>query len=416
MSITCGFFNSIGEDRPYDAEQMSSILDGIVLDGVLYTVPIDGSIDNNDRFLVEANGGMSILIGRGKAWFNHTWTLNDTKFALTLASSHGVNDRIDAVVLEVNTNVDKRENTIKIITGTPNTEPERPTLIRESGVFQYPLAYITVTHAVTDIASADIENVVGSADTPYARSISDSVSLQIMNSLEVTEPGYALDARQGKELQDQITSSNNAIGKINTSIDDMTDQLGVTSGTYRGAKFRFGVTSRGEYGYIKEVDGADTVIPFRKDFKVLYLGEADHDGTQFDISRIVNDADYRDFTAEHNFFLADPYFACVISEHPSVNTNTKKADYSSYGVYAKAKIYSSNYFTIGAPTLSYNPNSGALLVTGLSNSLSGIFGIEASLMAPRNGEDDQMETSQSSGGTMQIITHVKVYLVYHQEV
>ena len=38
MSVTSGFFDSINGDRKYNAEQMSSIFDGIVTDGVFQNI------------------------------------------------------------------------------------------------------------------------------------------------------------------------------------------------------------------------------------------------------------------------------------------------------------------------------------------------------------------------------------------
>ena len=35
MAVTSGFFNSVNHDRLYDAEQLSSIFDGIIIDGVM---------------------------------------------------------------------------------------------------------------------------------------------------------------------------------------------------------------------------------------------------------------------------------------------------------------------------------------------------------------------------------------------
>ena len=59
------------------------------------------------------------------------------------------------------------------------------------------------------------------------------------------------------------TNVQGAIDEVNshmkTGINDVKAQL--TSGEH---EFRFGVTADGEYGYHKEVEGADTVVPFNK--------------------------------------------------------------------------------------------------------------------------------------------------------
>ena len=68
MTITSGFFNSVNHDRLYDAEQVSSIFDGIIKDGVYESI--------GDAFMVTPNSDLndSIIVGTGRAWFDHTWT------------------------------------------------------------------------------------------------------------------------------------------------------------------------------------------------------------------------------------------------------------------------------------------------------------------------------------------------------
>ena len=94
MSVTYGFYNSLNGDRKYNAEQISSIFDGLIVDGVFASI--------GTAFAVEAAGGLTVNVGIGRAWFNHTWTLNDSILPLTAPESEVLLDRIDAVVLEVN--------------------------------------------------------------------------------------------------------------------------------------------------------------------------------------------------------------------------------------------------------------------------------------------------------------------------
>lgn len=159
--LTYGFYNSVNHDRTYDALQMSSMLDGIISDGVFENV--------GNKFYVSENpdAALSVLVDPGRAWFNHTWTVNDSRMVLTIPESHQTLARIDAVVLEVNADIAVRENSIKIISGEPSSDPQRPTLINTETVHQYALAYIRVSPRATTIAQADITNMAGSTDTPY---------------------------------------------------------------------------------------------------------------------------------------------------------------------------------------------------------------------------------------------------------
>lgn len=168
MSFTYGFYDSINHDRTYNARQMSEIFDGIINDGVFESI--------GSKFMVSAVSGMQIKVGSGRAWFNHTWTNNDSDMPLTLDAAEPLYKRIDAIVLEVNENQDTRANSIKIIKGTPASTPSKPTLINTDGIHQHILAWITINGGATAITQANIENAVGTSATPYVTAI-----LQVTN-------------------------------------------------------------------------------------------------------------------------------------------------------------------------------------------------------------------------------------------
>ena len=94
MSVSSGFFNSLNGDRKYNAAQMSAIFDGLIIDGVFASI--------GTAFAVKAAGGLTVNVGIGKAWFDHTWTVNDSILPMTAPEAEVLLDRIDAVVLEVN--------------------------------------------------------------------------------------------------------------------------------------------------------------------------------------------------------------------------------------------------------------------------------------------------------------------------
>lgn len=169
MSLTFGFYNSLNGDRKYDAKQMGQIFDGLIADGVFATV--------GDAMMVKANGGMDVNIGIGRAWFNHTWTYNDSPMILTLEPSDTLLERIDTVVLRINDSDDIRKNEIVIITGYPASEPQKPELIHDEHVNEYPLCYISVKRAVTEITQADITNTIGTSECPFVTGIIDTIDI-----------------------------------------------------------------------------------------------------------------------------------------------------------------------------------------------------------------------------------------------
>lgn len=172
MSVTYGFYNSLNHDRRYDAIQMSSIFDGIIRDGIFMSI--------GTRFQVLADSEMMVTVGTGRAWFDHTWTLNDSLLPISIPQSEVILNRIDAIVIEVNAEPAVRANSIKVVKGTPSSKPARPTLTNTATVHQYPLAYISVGAGVTSIRQADITSMIGQGSTPYVTGILETINIESM--------------------------------------------------------------------------------------------------------------------------------------------------------------------------------------------------------------------------------------------
>ena len=170
MSLSSGFFNAVNHDRLYNADEMSRLFDGLIRDGVFASI--------GTCFVVTQNTGMTVSVGVGRAWFDHTWTLNDAILPVEIGQSEMLVPRIDAVVIEVNHEEAVRQNSIKVIKGTPGTNPAKPTLTKTDLVKQYPLCYITVGAAVKEIRQADIENAVGTTECPFVTGILEVISIE----------------------------------------------------------------------------------------------------------------------------------------------------------------------------------------------------------------------------------------------
>lgn len=167
--ITCGFYDSLNGDRRYGSISFGSIFDGVVREGVFMSI--------GTCLQVTAGNGMGIIVGAGRAWFNKTWTLNDAPYPMELSKSEVLLGRIDAVILEVNQTRSVRNNTIKIIQGAASGNPTRPALKKSGGIYQYPLAYISVGAGVTSIRTADITNMVGTSETPFVTGILETINI-----------------------------------------------------------------------------------------------------------------------------------------------------------------------------------------------------------------------------------------------
>ena len=170
MSVTFGFYNSVNHDRRYNALQMSSIFDGIIRDGIFMSI--------GTAMVVKAASGMTVNVGEGRAWFDHTWTLNDSELPVKLEASELILNRIDTIVLDVDHRDSVRANSIIAIKGTPASNPVAPTLIRTTDHNQYPLCNIYVKAGVTEITQSNITNLVGTGSCPFITGILESIDIE----------------------------------------------------------------------------------------------------------------------------------------------------------------------------------------------------------------------------------------------
>lgn len=172
MAFTCGFFNSQNGDRKYNAEQMASIFDGLIKDGVYDTV--------GEIFAVTPGTGMQVLVGSGRAWFDHTWNNNDASYPLAITAADVSLPRYDAVVLETNHSDTVRTNRLRVVTGTPASNPAKPTMASSANVKQHPLAYIKVTAGAKAITQSMIQVVVGTSECPFVTGIIDTAEIDAL--------------------------------------------------------------------------------------------------------------------------------------------------------------------------------------------------------------------------------------------
>lgn len=171
MALSCGFYNSLDHDRKYNAEQFGSIFDGVIHDGVYMNI--------GGTMMVKATGAdMTVNIQTGRAWFNHTWTLNDTIYPIILPDAEQMLSKIVAIVLEINNETNVRTNSFKTIVGTPASQnPQRPILVNTESIHQYPLAYILIKPGVEVIKQEDITNMVGTSVCPFVTSVAASMNV-----------------------------------------------------------------------------------------------------------------------------------------------------------------------------------------------------------------------------------------------
>lgn len=149
MAIKYGFFDSIGGDRKYTADDISNYFLKLISNGVFATPATSMQV-------VESSG-MTVNVSEGWGFIRCKYINNTTYEALTIEPADIVLNRIDRVVLRLDPAVSSRNITIAVKKGTPAATAEPPELTRiTGGIYELSLAQIAVNAGATAITQADI--------------------------------------------------------------------------------------------------------------------------------------------------------------------------------------------------------------------------------------------------------------------
>ena len=144
--LTYGFFNSLNGDRVYNADQMSSMFEGLITDGVFESV--------GNKLQVTAGSGMNVNVGTGRAFLEDRWCRNDAIVSVTINAANVTLPRWTAVVLRKN--VTNRNIVLATVDGEAAEIPTKPGITRSGDVYELCLAYVYVEASATAITQVDI--------------------------------------------------------------------------------------------------------------------------------------------------------------------------------------------------------------------------------------------------------------------
>ena len=360
MAITSGFFDSVNGDRTYDADQMSNYFDGLVSNGVYESI--------GDRFLVRsANNGMGITVGTGRAIIQSRWVKNDATATLTLDPSDVQLNRVDAVVLRLDTNARDISLVIKKGTAVSGT-PTIPAITRNESVYELYIAAVYVSKgatqptSITDLRPSSycgwVTGVVQQVDTSdlfnqwllaYTRQFNtfqafiDDKEAAFNEWFTKLTKQLTVEAGMTK-LQNVIwiSASSNAvpINEINSELEDYDENSDILfvymEGVYltEGVDYTFDTMKVGSYTYklvsLKKAVGKQTqftLVVLRSTLgkSVLVAGDAtpDIDGVEKSIvDAIVSDAVTVDL-------LDEPYASSLENAYIDDNSGAIVSSYSS---------------------------------------------------------------------------------------
>lgn len=237
MTVKFGFYDSLNGDRLYNANDFNTIFEGIFSDGVFEHV--------GDALIVEHNPGvMGVLVKTGRAWFNNSWIRNTSILSVVLTPSSLIHDRIDLIVLEFDSSITVRENSIKVVTGVPAAIPIPPVLANTSTLHQYALAEVLIPATSSEVLLTDITNKIGSVGTPYSRSlISEPSSGPVTTTLNDFQVGDGIGNWVTKTLAQTITILRTSLDSIYAAIIHNHSASDITSGTLNDSRLPLPTTT-----------------------------------------------------------------------------------------------------------------------------------------------------------------------------
>ena len=217
MTIKSGFFNSLNHDRVYDADDINSIFDGIITDGVF------GNIGS--KFNVTPGSGMTVNVGTGKARFHQIFVENDANLVLQVSQSDVLLNRIDAVVIRVDRTMNGRIGNIVIVKGSPSQNPAAPTLSNENQIWDMPIAYVNVKANANKINFSDIQYLVGRNTTPLITAPMQTVNVEsYVSNMEAQFSDWFSDVK-GKLSTDAAGNLQNQINILKPKVDAVNSAL-----------------------------------------------------------------------------------------------------------------------------------------------------------------------------------------------
>lgn len=312
MALEFGFYDSINGDRRYNAIQMSEIFEGLINDGVYASV--------GETFATYATAGMTVAVGSGRAWFKNTWNRNRGRLPLEVSQADPAFDRIDSVVLQVNSEDMVRHNDIILVKGNVALSPEPPILQATGKVYFLRLANIRVKAGATNITAADITITVGSSECPFVTSILQQTNIDVLFAKWDKEFRDWWDTIRLILNENVATNLQNQIDALNGRVDKSIMRVGDISFSSNAIPF--------DYGTWEKLDGHEkSIASVHTDVVLKRLGIESFDNLESIYSlKVFNTFEQMPFSVviryDHMFYYAidgweDEYLVNMIIEDSS---------------------------------------------------------------------------------------------------
>ncbi len=134
-------------DRTYASADFAEYFSSFIGNGVF--------VEQSDSLMVQPSSGLNIKVQVGKAWINgYFYSLTEQPKTLALARGDNRYARIDRVICRLN--MENRLIEIKVLEGTPSSNPVAKDIERNDAHYDLVLAEVAVSAGATSISAKDI--------------------------------------------------------------------------------------------------------------------------------------------------------------------------------------------------------------------------------------------------------------------
>ncbi len=249
------FFNSVNGDRKYDTKDWANYFNKFITNGVF---PSPSS-----NLQVVTGDGMNVIVKAGPAWINGYCYENTSDLTLAIEAADGVLNRIDRVVIRLDTI--GRQITAAVKKGTFASSPVAPTLQRDADAYELGIADISIAKGTVSISQVNI------SDLRLNNSLCGVVNSLIQVDTESLFIEYEAGMKQKTDdftadfltwfqtiqntLSDDVTG--NLLNLINTHKNDKNNPHGVTAEQV-GAETPTGAQSKADAAQTAAIDALNT--------------------------------------------------------------------------------------------------------------------------------------------------------------
>lgn len=205
MAQKYGFFNSVNNDRVYDASDVARFLSKFFTNGVF-----------NNSLAVSSNDNMTVSVATGNANINGYGYENTESLTLDIDEADSELGRIDSVIVRLD--LTNRQITTQILQGQYATTPSQPSITRTGTIYDLRLANISVPADTTRITADMI------TDTRFGSDCGNVTQAVLeLDTSEIFAQYEAWFTEWFANLQDQL--DDNQAGHLQNEIDSLDTEI-----------------------------------------------------------------------------------------------------------------------------------------------------------------------------------------------